>query len=284
MKNIKKSHICFIVITLTFITWLIWSNMTIETNHYTISSPKIPSSFSEYKIALVTDLHNYEIGKNNETLIEMIQESNPDIIAIVGDIVDCNHTDLQVSIEFAEQCVSLAPTYYVTGNHEAFIDDYDNLETELASVGVTILNDKVYEIEKNNEYINLLGVNDPSFSVDYFTGDSASAVSKSLDELNFDSEQFSILLSHRPELFDVYVEHNMNLVLTGHAHGGQFRLPFIGGIYSPNQGLFPKYDAGLFTENETNMIVSRGLGNSAFPIRFNNRPELILIELRTDSQ
>ena len=93
---------------------------------------------------------------------------------------------------------------------------------------------------------------------------------------------FTLLLSHRPELFEVYVTCNADLVLSGHAHGGQFRLPFIGGLAAPNQGLFPKYDAGLFSEGKTKMIVSRGIGNSIFPFRFNNRPEVVLIELQTD--
>ena len=90
---------------------------------------------------------------------------------------------------------------------------------------------------------------------------------------------FQLLLSHRPEFMDMYVRYDIDLVLSGHAHGGQFRLPFLGGLYAPSQGFFPKYDAGLFEEENTKMIVSRGIGNSAFPLRFNNRPELVLITL-----
>jgi predicted MPP superfamily phosphohydrolase len=101
-----------------------------------------------------------------------------------------------------------------------------------------------------------------------------------LDNLMHEEDKYSILLSHRPELFHIYVDNNIDLVLSGHAHGGQFRIPFIGGIVAPNQGLFPKYDAGLFGEKETNMIVSRGIGNSIIPFRFNNPPEIIIIELQ----
>ena len=96
------------------------------------------------------------------------------------------------------------------------------------------------------------------------------------------NEQYTILLSHRPELFDVYVEYDMDIVFSGHAHGGQFRLPFIGGLVAPNQGLFPKYDAGLFVEDNTHMIVSKGIGNSIIPMRFNNRPEVIVITLKSE--
>ena len=92
-------------------------------------------------------------------------------------------------------------------------------------------------------------------------------------------KRYVVLLSHRPELFNSYVENNVDLVFSGHAHGGQFRIPFIGGIVAPNQGVFPKYDAGIFTEGNTNMVVSKGVGNSIIPFRVNNRPEVILIEL-----
>ena len=91
---------------------------------------------------------------------------------------------------------------------------------------------------------------------------------------------FTILLSHRPEYFETYVEAGLDLVLSGHAHGGQFRLPFAGGLAAPNQGLFPEYDSGLYTEGSTNMVVSRGIGNSVIPVRFNNRPEVIIVELQ----
>ncbi len=100
-----------------------------------------------------------------------------------------------------------------------------------------------------------------------------------LSELMSDNDKYTLLLSHRPELFEVYVKCGADLVLSGHAHGGQFRLPFVGGLVAPNQGLFPEYDAGLYTEGNTNMVVSRGVGNSILPFRFNNRPEVILIEL-----
>ena len=108
-------------------------------------------------------------------------------------------------------------------------------------------------------------------------------VSNTLAEISTEDDGFTLLLSHRPELFDTYVKHGMNLVLSGHAHGGQFRLPFVGGLVAPNQGLFPKYDSGLYTSGSTNMIVSRGIGNSLLPFRFNNRPEVILIELKSSN-
>lgn len=97
----------------------------------------------------------------------------------------------------------------------------------------------------------------------------------------WDKTTYSILLSHRPELFEVYAKNNIDLILSGHAHGGQFCLPLIGGLLAPNQGLFPKYDSGIYTQENTNMVVSRGIGNRLFPFRFNNCPEVILIELKS---
>lgn len=122
-------------------------------------------------------------------------------------------------------------------------------------------------------------MDDPSFKTEYLLGDAASIMKSNLDELTSRDDTYTILLSHRPELFISYVESGVDLVLSGHAHGGQFRLPFVGGLMAPNQGLFPEYDAGLYIKENTHMIVSRGIGNSILPFRVNNRPEVILIVL-----
>ena len=125
-----------------------------------------------------------------------------------------------------------------------------------------------------------MGIGDPSFQEDYLFGDSESVARQAIEHQQNESDGYTILLYHRPELFDLYVDTEMDLVFSGHAHGGQFRLPFVGGLVAPNQGFFPKYDAGQFTEENTTMIVSRGVGNSIIPIRFNNRPEIVLVTLR----
>ena len=156
------------------------------------------------------------------------------------------------------------------------------MKAGLEAAGVTVLDDARVEIEIFGKSITVIGVNDPGFHADYLTSDAA-GMDRKRSELSSEDAGFTILLSHRPELFDTYVAHVMDLVLTGHAHGGQFRLPLIGGLIAPNQGLFPKYDDGLYTEGNTNMIVSRGLGNSIIPFRFNNRPEEVLIELKSQN-
>ena len=149
----------------------------------------------------------------------------------------------------------------------------------MIEIGVTVLEDKSISLEKSGEDITLMGVDDPSFITDYLLGDDEEVMQDKLSELKSENS-YTILLSHRPELFKIYVENDIDLVLSGHAHGGQFRLPFVDGLYAPNQGLFPEYDSGLYTEENTNMIVSRGIGNSLFPFRFNNRPEVILVKLK----
>ena len=149
----------------------------------------------------------------------------------------------------------------------------------LSEAGVNVLENQIVEITREGESITLMGIDDPSFQENYLFGDSEGVAKQAIETLLRVSDGYTVLLSHRPELFELYVETGMDLVFSGHAHGGQFRLPFIGGLVAPNQGFFPKYDAGLFSEENTNMIVSRGVGNSIVPVRFNNRPEIILVTL-----
>ena len=276
----KKKTICILSgILLILIVWTAWGNTALELNTYTISSREMPDAFDGYRIAQVSDLHNAEFGDRNQRLLEMLREAEPDMIAITGDLIDSRKTNIAVALAFAEEAVKIAPCYYVSGNHEARVSEYQDLKTGLEAAGVTVLDDAQVRIEVSGESITVIGVNDPSFHADYLTSDAA-VMDRKLSELSLEAAGFTILLSHRPELFDTYADHNMNLVLSGHAHGGQFRLPLIGGLIAPNQGLFPKYDAGLYSDGSTNMIVSRGLGNSIIPFRFNNRPEVVLIELK----
>ena len=283
--TVKKKRIIVLVVVaailLALIIWTVWGNTALEFNTYTISSERLPEVFDGYRIAHVSDLHNAEMGKNNEKLLDMLRDAGPDVIAITGDIIDSRNTNVEIALEFTKAAMEIAPCYYVTGNHEARVSEYDELKEGLIEQGVVVLDDERIEIELSGETIALLGVNDPSFETDYLFGDSETVMKNRLQEISDAENKFTILLSHRPELFEIYADNNVDLVLSGHAHGGQFRLPFVGGLVAPNQGLFPKYDAGLYTEENTNMIVSRGIGNSILPFRFNNRPEVILIELNS---
>ena len=281
----KKKKFIFLAVVaavlITLVIWIAWGNTALELNTYAVTSSRLPQSFDGYRIAHISDLHNAEMGEGNEKLLVMLREADPDMIAITGDLIDSRNTNVEIALQFAQEAMKIAPCYYVSGNHEARINEYEELKNGLISAGVIILEDAQTEISIEGQTITLIGVNDPSFQTDYLFGDSETVMNSKLTELHTDGEAFTILLSHRPELFDAYAEHDVDLVLSGHAHGGQFRLPFIGGIVAPNQGLFPEYDAGVYTDGNTNMLVSRGVGNSILPFRINNRPEVILIELQT---
>lgn len=276
--------ICALTVLLILVLWTVWGNTALMVNTTIVSSDRIPAEFSGYRIAQVSDLHNAEFGTGNIKLLQIISENTPDIIVITGDLVDMNHTNIDIALDFAKNAIQIAPVYYVNGNHEAGLSQYDKLKEGLEAVGVIVLEDEVIQLNHNGSTLTLIGLSDPNYAIRNDVFDETPAmVSTKLSGLQENENGYTILLSHRPELFETYVSCGMDLVFSGHAHGGQFRLPFIGGLVAPNQGLFPKYDAGLYTDGTTNMIVSRGIGNSIIPIRFNNRPEVVLVELRAES-
>ena len=289
-KTIKKKRTKIITLSVIgialvlLIIWIAWGNSALELNSYRIASNSLPKEFDGFRKAQDSDLHTAEMGKDKKKLISMLAEAAPDIIVITGDMIDSRNTKVDVALAFAEQAVKIAPCYYVTGNHEARVDEYSDLKDGLIELGVTVLEDAKTEMVCSGESIVLVGVTDPSFETDYLFGDDETVLNSKLNELISEEDGYVILLSHRPELFDTYVENKVDLVFSGHAHGGQFRIPFIGGVVAPNQGVFPKYDAGIYSEGDTNMVVSRGVGNSIIPFRINNRPEVILIELTTQGE
>lgn len=262
------------------ILWVVWGNQALELNAYTITSDSLPDTFSGFRIAQVSDLHNAEMGSENEKLLAMLREAAPDLIAITGDLIDSRRTDIDLAIRFVEQAAQIAPCYYVTGNHEARLTEVEHadFEHQLVEVGVTVLHDDEVTIARQGQQISLIGIDDPDFAEKH-GGVGLDMNPKHISELST-VDTFTVLLSHRPEFFQQYVQSGTELILSGHAHGGQIRLPLIGGLFAPNQGIFPEYDAGLYAEGSTNLIVSRGIGNSLFPFRINNRPEVILIELQ----
>lgn len=282
MKKQNKKVFLYVslVALICLAAWTIWGNTALEVNEYEIVSDRIPQNFDGFRIAQVSDLHNAEFGEGNEKLIQQLSQTDPDVIVITGDLIDSRHTDIEIALEFARQSIKISPVYYVSGNHEARVREYEDLKMGLAEAGVVILENQKVQITRGEESITLMGIDDPSFQEDYLFGDAESVARQVITDLQNESDGYTVLLSHRPELFDLYVDNGMDLVLSGHAHGGQFRLPFIGGLVAPNQGFFPEYDAGLFNEGRTTMIVSRGVGNSIIPLRFNNRPEIVMVTLR----
>ena len=268
-----------VAIILVLVVWIRWGNTALEINEYKIVSNSVPQNFHGFRIAQVSDMHNAEFGEGNSKLLELLSQTEPDIIVLTGDLIDSRQTDIEIALTFAREALKIAPVYYISGNHEARVSEYEGLKMGLAEAGVIVLENQKVEITREGESITLMGIDDPSFQENYLFGDSEGVAKQAIETLQRVSDGYTVLLSHRPELFELYVETGMDLVFSGHAHGGQFRLPFIGGLVAPNQGFFPKYDAGLFSEENTTMIVSRGVGNSIVPLRFNNRPEIIVVML-----
>ncbi len=277
MKN-NILFIIFFVIAMTI--FLMWQNNSVVVSKYEYRNSKLSINFNGFKILQISDLHNKDFrGK----LYDVIKGINPDMIVITGDLIDRRRTRVDIAVDFVRHIVNVAPIYYVSGNHEQLSTSYDKLKEELIKLGVNVLDNEYLIYNHSGERIGIMGMADPALI--YTEGNNFNDANRvyaqgSIKELcESSSTEFNILLSHRPELIDVYKDADIDLVFSGHAHGGQIRIPFIGGILSPNQGFFPKYTEGMITEDNTTMIVSRGLGNSLFPFRIFNRPELIVVEL-----
>ena len=280
----KKIRILLIVafIIASMSLFCVWQNNDITTTQIAYSNAKIPDEFNGYSIVQISDLHNKEFGKNQGRLLQKVKAISPDIIVVTGDLVDRRKYDLDTAMIFIKGAVEIAPVYFVSGNHEAWSGDYKNISQRLLSCGVTILDDNKVKLIKDEAKIEILGLSDPDFSTSsYMEGTNSSKLKEQLKILS-DESVFQILLSHRPELIDVYANENIDIIFSGHAHGGQIRIPFIGGLVAPDQGLFPKYTSGTYTQNQSTLVVSRGLGNSIIPVRIFNRPEIVVVTLQSE--
>lgn len=231
--------IIFIVIIFISI-YLFYENNILKTTKYQINNEKIPNEFNNYKIAHISDFHNERSKILNKTLINKIKQECPNMILITGDFIDSYKTDINQALVFIKEIIEIAPIYYVAGNHESRIREYSIFARDLEKMGVIILNNEYVNLKKIKSEIQVLGIKDPSFISDHWDR-YAKIVKRHIDKLDYNRNIFTILLIHRPELFNLYVEKKIDLVFTGHAHGGQIRLPFIGGLIAPNQGFFPKF-------------------------------------------
>ncbi len=252
--------------------------MKMVTTEYKIDSPKVPQSFDGFTIAHISDLHNREFG--NE-LIERVAGIRSDIIVITGDMIH-RENETAAAEKFALGAVQIAPVYYVTGNHERVLSCYPAFADKLKDMGVNVLDNRFIVLKRGNDKIAILGLDDPTFfphgKTDFTT--ELNALHTEIEESGTD---FTVLLSHRPEMFPRYVAAGIDLSLCGHAHGGHVRLPFIGAFYAPSQGLFPKYTEGKHEHGGRYMVISKGLGKSSWVPRIFNPPELA-VEILASSQ
>lgn len=234
--------------------------------------------FHGYKIVQLSDLHSKSFGNDQRTLVKKVKKTKPDLIVFTGDLVDSERYDEKPSLILMEKLVQIAPVYFVTGNHEWWSGEFKTFEEKLNNIGVQVMRNEAKEITVGADKIQLIGIDDPAgeFYDQRSTTERNIAIALAGNEEKVD---FQILLSHRPEMFSLYTEYEFDLVFSGHAHGGQFRIPFVGGLIAPDQGLFPNYTSGMYNSDNTTMIVNRGLGNSVIPVRLFNRPEVVVLTL-----
>ncbi|BCJ94219.1 phosphohydrolase [Anaerocolumna cellulosilytica] len=269
---------------------IIISNTVVVVDKYNVIAGNVPSAFDGFKVVQLSDLHSKEFGRENGTLLKKIAKINPDIIVMTGDMVNSTDTEFSIFLTFAKKLAENYPVYYIVGNHEQALSKQNLafIYNELKSYGVNVLDNEMAVIEKDDAKINIYGM---WFNLRYYSDQTSAYVLDNPDIYYFAEdtmrkilgecgrESFNILLTHNPVFFDTYSKWGADLTLSGHIHGGMVRIPFIGGIYSPEKTFFPKYDEGLFEENDKRMIVSRGIGNGSLGFRFLNCPQIVEITL-----
>lgn len=268
MEPIYIVLICIgaVLVCLALALFIYLSNNLLQVSNYVVESPKIANGV---KIVQLSDLHGKCFGKGNEKLLFKVKEQSPDFIVITGDIIHkYRDRDISVALELVEELKKIAPVYYVSGNHEMRNKRYRVLKERLALAGACVLENEA----KSVCGITLCGVNCADIKGGKFFN---------ITGAKGEDESFKLLLAHLPQYIQKYALAGFDCALCGHAHGGQWRIPFTNiGIYSPGQGILPKYTSGVHTCGDMKEIVSRGLGNSQFPIRLFNRPEIVVVELK----
>ncbi|MDE6568550.1 MAG: metallophosphoesterase [Lachnospiraceae bacterium] len=270
-KNKKKIITVFLLlpIVLLFI-WYQNNHLVITT--YAYKNSKISRDANKFSIVQISDLHNACFGRNNKKLIDGIDSLAPDMVVITGDIVDSNHTNISTAINFVDKVAKKYPVYYVTGNHEYWLNEAERKElfTGIEDAGAVILDNESISLNTDMGAMTLIGLDDNNLH--------DGTLHSMIDECK--ENELTVVLAHEPQYIDQYGNAGADLVLTGHAHGGQMILPFIGPLIAPDQGFLPKYTAGQFERNNTTMYISRGLGNSVIPVRLFNYPEIVCVEIQ----
>ncbi|WP_297134336.1 metallophosphoesterase [Terrisporobacter sp.] len=264
----------------------------IEITNYVIKNKKIPKDFHNYNIVQISDLHNESFGKGNIKLLDKINKINPQVIFITGDLIDGDSKYFSNSLELLKKLTEEYKVYYITGNHEQKVllgrykDLYLKYFNELKKLNAVHLDNDCVRLKSKDSYINLYGLTIPFKCYNYlFNKDKNTDLEENFIEENLgkaNKDEYNILLSHTPFYFEDYEKWGADLTLAGHVHGGIIRLPFIGGLLSPNRTFFPKYDLGKFEINNSVMIVSKGLGGSKVLVRINCRPEVVNIILKSE--
>lgn len=287
MKKRTIASLAALAATIGASSYLMWENYALKVTRYEYVSERVPAEFDGFKIALLADLHERSFGSGNADLLAALREISPDAIMLAGDIYTKNSPkNPEPALSLARGVASIAPSYYVAGNHEAKADKAAYLEfrRELEKEGVRALDDERIVISLGASRISLLGLRDFKFDERSYGKDPQVSADFRLSHLMKGVEDMSVLLVHRPEQLDAYSRCGVDLVLAGHTHGGQWRIPFLGAFFIPNQGFFPEISDGVYKKGATTMIVTTGLGASNVDLRLFNRPEIALVTLRRAAQ
>lgn len=264
------------VVLLLFLLFILWNNFDIQTETVEVSLKTLPAAFDGLRIVELSDLHGRSFGRDNAALLQKIADAKPDLICICGDLFDEN-SDHSMLPPLLRSLVAIAPTYYVTGNHEWQLENLSDLLSELRSLGVTVLQNDYRILEKDGQRLVIAGVDDPCGPYDQKTPEElVSEIRASEGE-----DACIVMLAHRNDTIDLWASLGVDLVLTGHCHGGVIRIPFVGGVFGSHRTLFPKYDAGLFEQDGTQLYVGRGLGYTNVHFRLFNRPHLPVLVLQS---
>lgn len=265
----RKILVLSLILTIILILGVAF-NSSLTIRHYSIESKKVDSPI---RIAFLADLHSCNYGDKSKYLSQKIKKASPDIVLLGGDIIDdvLPFDDTKI---FLEKLAKDYACYYVLGNHEYWTGRVDEIKLFIKNCGITLLEGDAKTIKINSQVINICGIDD------FEVGEKAFLEQLSQFYAN-DLKIFNLLLAHRPEYIEKYLGYNFDLILAGHAHGGQWRIPYIlNGLYAPNQGWFPPYAGGLYIFNETSFIVSRGLAKESTNLpRIFNRPELVIVDI-----
>ena len=269
----KKLLILLALAAAVFYFWKVEPNL-LQTKEYTVASAQLPAAFSGLRVTELADLHGAQFGEDHARLLEAVRKTKPDLIAIDGDLFD-EKTDIASLEPLFAGLTEIAPVYYVTGNHEWSVDGLRDILAHMEACGINVLANEYAVLERGGETIAVAGVHDPCGPYDMKTKEALVAeIREALGE-----DTYILMLAHRNGQLDEWSALGVQTVLAGHGHGGIIRIPFVGGLLGADGTFFPTYDAGLFREGNTAMIVSRGLGNSISVPRLFNPPELPVITL-----
>lgn len=256
-----------------------WDNTALQTAFFSPFFQDLPRGFDGCRLVVLGDLHSTRFGEKNERLLEAVRAQEPEYIFLVGDLLDAFRAQPQGYVqETAAGLAAIAPTYYVTGNHEWALGDVPELKKTLEAQGVTVLSNQFVTLERGGDTVILAGIDDPNGYADQKTPE---ALAEEVLAAYPYKDPFWMLLAHRNNDFpEQYSLLGADLVISGHGHGGVIRLPFTDGLVSTDRTFFPSYTAGLYHENGSTLFVTRGLGNTGLSFRLFNRPEVAVVTLR----